>query len=318
MPNAARQARRRRARGQPVRLDRRPGRASTRTPAPSASPGWSGRRARTSARSSTPTASGSRSSTTPGRVLDAHRGAARVRRARLRPPARRLDRPAGQHHPPGARRSPPRTASRCVPTKISHAGADGRGRPIRRSASPPTAPGGYILPGFLPAFDGAAALLKMLDLLARADTRLSEVVDGLPKVHLVHDTVVTPWEQKGLVMRSLMEMAGRDVELVDGVKVLLPGRLGARPARPGGAGDARLGRGQHRRRGPPARPGVRAPDPSAAALSALRPAGAARRATLTVVMNVPAELRYSTDHEWTRSRATGSDRHHGLRPGRAR
>jgi mannose-1-phosphate guanylyltransferase/phosphomannomutase len=79
--------------------------------------------------------------------------------------------------------------------------------------------GGYILPGFLPAFDGAAALLKMLDLLARSHRSLSEVVDGLPKVHLVHETVVTPWEQKGMVMRSLMEMGSRNVELVDGVKV---------------------------------------------------------------------------------------------------
>ena len=26
-------------------------------------------------------------------------------------------------------------------------------------------------------------------------------------MHLVHETVVTPWEQKGLVMRSLVEMA---------------------------------------------------------------------------------------------------------------
>ncbi len=82
--------------------------------------------------------------------------------------------------------------------------------------------GGYILPGFLPAFDGAGALLKMLDLLARSNRTLSSVVDALPKVHLVHDTVITPWEQKGMVMRSLMELAGRDVELVDGVKVRYP------------------------------------------------------------------------------------------------
>ncbi len=82
------------------------------------------------------------------------------------------------------------------------------------------AAGGYILPGFLPAFDGAAALLKILDLLARSNRSLSEVVDGLPKVHLVHETVVTPWEQKGMVMRSLMEMGSRNVELVDGVKII--------------------------------------------------------------------------------------------------
>jgi mannose-1-phosphate guanylyltransferase / phosphomannomutase len=80
--------------------------------------------------------------------------------------------------------------------------------------------GGYILPGFLPAFDGAAALLKMLDLLARSGRSLSEVVDALPKVHLVHETVITPWEQKGLVMRSLMEMGSRNVELVDGVRIV--------------------------------------------------------------------------------------------------
>lgn len=82
--------------------------------------------------------------------------------------------------------------------------------------------GGYILPGFLPAFDAAASLLKILDLLARSDRPLSAVVDGLPKVHRVHDTVVTPWEVKGMVMRSLVEMSGRDALLVDGVRVSYP------------------------------------------------------------------------------------------------
>jgi mannose-1-phosphate guanylyltransferase / phosphomannomutase len=81
--------------------------------------------------------------------------------------------------------------------------------------------GGYILPGFLPAFDAAATLVKVLDLLAHHGNRLSEVLDALPRVHVTHTTVVTPWEQKGLVMRSLMELAkDREVELVDGVKVV--------------------------------------------------------------------------------------------------
>ncbi len=79
--------------------------------------------------------------------------------------------------------------------------------------------GGYILPGFLPAFDAAAALVKILDLLARTGRTLSTVRDRLPKVHMATETVVTPWEQKGLVMRTLVEMAGRSVTLVDGVKV---------------------------------------------------------------------------------------------------
>ena len=80
--------------------------------------------------------------------------------------------------------------------------------------------GGFILPGFLPAFDAAAALVKMLDLLARSGRRLSAVRDGLPRVHQAHETVVTPWEQKGLVMRSLVEHANRELVLVDGVKVM--------------------------------------------------------------------------------------------------
>ncbi len=80
--------------------------------------------------------------------------------------------------------------------------------------------GGIILPGFLPAFDAAGGLLKMLDLLAARGTRLSEVVAAVPEVHLLHEEVVTPWEQKGTVMRSLVEQTqGRDVDLIDGVKV---------------------------------------------------------------------------------------------------
>jgi len=81
--------------------------------------------------------------------------------------------------------------------------------------------GGYILPGFLPAFDAAASLVKLLELLARTGRRLSEVVDGLPTPHVVVESVVTPWEQKGAVMRGLVELTkDRPLELVDGVKVL--------------------------------------------------------------------------------------------------
>jgi mannose-1-phosphate guanylyltransferase/phosphomannomutase len=80
--------------------------------------------------------------------------------------------------------------------------------------------GEFILPGFLPAFDAAASLVKVLDLLAFSGERLSHIVADLPKVHVAHETVVTPWEQKGTVMRSLVELTkGRDVELIDGVKV---------------------------------------------------------------------------------------------------
>jgi mannose-1-phosphate guanylyltransferase/phosphomannomutase len=80
--------------------------------------------------------------------------------------------------------------------------------------------GGFILPGFLPAFDAAASLVKLLELLARTGRTLSAVVEALPRPHLAHETVVTPWVQKGTVMRSLVEMSkDREVHLIDGVKV---------------------------------------------------------------------------------------------------
>ena len=80
--------------------------------------------------------------------------------------------------------------------------------------------GGVILPGFLPAFDASAGLLKLLDLLSTRGSALCEIVDAAPQVHMVHEEVVTPWEQKGTVMRSLVEQThGREVDLIDGVKV---------------------------------------------------------------------------------------------------
>jgi mannose-1-phosphate guanylyltransferase/phosphomannomutase len=80
--------------------------------------------------------------------------------------------------------------------------------------------GGFILPAFLPAFDAAAAMVKLLELLALEGIALSKVVEGLPTVHIHHETVVTPWEQKGTVMRTLVELSkDREVDLIDGVKV---------------------------------------------------------------------------------------------------
>jgi mannose-1-phosphate guanylyltransferase/phosphomannomutase len=81
-----------------------------------------------------------------------------------------------------------------------------------------SADGGFIVPRFLPAYDAMAAFARVLELLANTGTRLSKVVAGLPRVHVVHDTVSTPWEQKGTVMRSIMEESEGELTLVDGVK----------------------------------------------------------------------------------------------------
>src|SRR4051794_30795361 len=82
--------------------------------------------------------------------------------------------------------------------------------------------GGYIFPAFLPAYDAVATLINLLALLAETGLKLSKVVAQQPRIHIVHETVVTPWEQKGLVMRTLVERAAPDRELVlvDGVKLV--------------------------------------------------------------------------------------------------
>ena len=81
--------------------------------------------------------------------------------------------------------------------------------------------GGYIFPSFLPTYDAIAAFVNVMGLLARSGRRLSEIVSELPKVHVVHESVQTPWENKGLLMRQLVEsLRDKDLILVDGIKVV--------------------------------------------------------------------------------------------------
>ena len=81
--------------------------------------------------------------------------------------------------------------------------------------------GGFIFPRFLPGYDAPATLVNLLALLTSAGRKLSELVAELPAVHIVHQSVHTPWDQKGMVMRTLVEGSqGRELVMVDGVKVV--------------------------------------------------------------------------------------------------
>jgi mannose-1-phosphate guanylyltransferase/phosphomannomutase len=83
--------------------------------------------------------------------------------------------------------------------------------------------GGYVFPAFLPAFDAAAALARLVSLLEESSTSLAEIVDATPAMPIAEGEVPTPMEQKGLVMRSLMEQLtdeGAELVLVDGIKVV--------------------------------------------------------------------------------------------------
>src|SRR5205823_11563859 len=80
--------------------------------------------------------------------------------------------------------------------------------------------GGYVFPEFLPAYDSIASLCKLLELLARVDRPLSELVAELPRPTLVHRQVSCPWALKGTVMRVLNERyANGNVDLRDGIKI---------------------------------------------------------------------------------------------------
>lgn len=79
---------------------------------------------------------------------------------------------------------------------------------------------GVILPRFQTGYDAMAQCLLTLELVSRRTDRLSSVVDALPPVHLVKETVHTPWERKGTVMRTLVERSDPSrVTLLDGIKV---------------------------------------------------------------------------------------------------
>ncbi|MGA8296016.1 MAG: sugar phosphate nucleotidyltransferase [Acidimicrobiales bacterium] len=81
--------------------------------------------------------------------------------------------------------------------------------------------GRFGFPAFMPAFDAIATLVYVLSMLAESGLSLSGLRRGLPEVHVVHEQVLTPSDQKGAVMRWFIERArGEDVILIDGVKLV--------------------------------------------------------------------------------------------------
>jgi mannose-1-phosphate guanylyltransferase/phosphomannomutase len=80
--------------------------------------------------------------------------------------------------------------------------------------------GGYVFPGFLPAYDAIASLCKLLELLAAVEQPMSALVSQLPRPTLIHRQVQCPWALKGTVMRVLNERyAEGDVDVTDGIKI---------------------------------------------------------------------------------------------------
>jgi len=81
--------------------------------------------------------------------------------------------------------------------------------------------GGFIWPEFLPAYDATVTLVNLVAMLSSTGQSLAKLVHGLSPVHIAHEEVVTPWEQKGIVMRMMLEqLSDRELVLIDGVKVI--------------------------------------------------------------------------------------------------
>ncbi|MET7641538.1 mannose-1-phosphate guanyltransferase [Streptomyces sp. NPDC005438] len=83
--------------------------------------------------------------------------------------------------------------------------------------------GGFIVPEFSSVFDGAAAFVRLIGLVARTQLTLSQIDARIPSAHVTRRDLATPWAVKGLVMRRVVEAAGdRYVDTTDGVRVVEP------------------------------------------------------------------------------------------------
>jgi len=80
--------------------------------------------------------------------------------------------------------------------------------------------GGFIFTQFQFAYDGMFAMAKILEIMARTNTRLGQVHDMLPQFALRKVNLPCAWEKKGYIMRRLMETTeNMQRELIDGVKI---------------------------------------------------------------------------------------------------
>ncbi|AZR72251.1 hypothetical protein BBF96_01865 [Anoxybacter fermentans] len=75
-------------------------------------------------------------------------------------------------------------------------------------------------PFIFPYSDGLAALTLILDFLADQEITPDELIESIPAFYTSLEDVDCPWEEKGKVMRKLIETTRNDkVELVDGVRI---------------------------------------------------------------------------------------------------
>jgi len=80
--------------------------------------------------------------------------------------------------------------------------------------------GGFVFPEFQKGFDGIYSSTKIVEILARENVTLSRLHNDLPSLYMAKDSIPCPLEQRGHIMRSLIEeFRDRQIDTMDGIKV---------------------------------------------------------------------------------------------------
>lgn len=80
--------------------------------------------------------------------------------------------------------------------------------------------GGFIFPEFMPVYDAMMTFARLTEMLAVTGETLAGLLEALPPYTLMRREVFTSWENKGTVMRELLEKhQGDTVDSTDGVKI---------------------------------------------------------------------------------------------------
>lgn len=80
--------------------------------------------------------------------------------------------------------------------------------------------GGFIYPKFQISFDAMVSVAKLLEYFSKEGRSVSSILRDLPRTYIDKREILCPNNQKGKVMRALIEQNGHNpVELIDGVKI---------------------------------------------------------------------------------------------------
>jgi len=80
--------------------------------------------------------------------------------------------------------------------------------------------GGFIFPGFQPAFDGMYSIVRILEMLAEEGRALHRLIREIPPSIMFKERAPCPFEHKGMIMRRLAEdSSGKKTAMIDGIRI---------------------------------------------------------------------------------------------------